>query len=174
MNKHALQKAKLIKGFIFDVDGVLSDGKIILNDEGIETKNFDIKDGFAVWSLTPLGYTKAIITGSSSKLVEHRARQLKIDHLFMGRIYKREAYKELKEISGLKDEEICYIGDDLIDLPILTQVGLSATPSNGVKEVKCRVDIVMSQPGGNGAVRELIELVLKAQGRYDAWVEEFL
>lgn len=172
--KTAIEKAKNIKAFIFDVDGVLSDGKIILDDNGIESKNFDIKDGFAVWSLTPLGYKKAIITGSSSTLVEHRAKQLKMDYLFMGKLNKRQAYKDFKEQSSLRDEEICYIGDDLIDLPLLLQVGLSATPSNGVDEVKKRVDIVLSHKGGNGAVRELIELVLKAQHRYDDWINEYL
>jgi len=173
MNKHAIQKAKNIKAFIFDIDGVLTDGKIILDDNGVESKNFDIKDGFAVWNLKELGFVRAIITGGKAMVVETRAKQLKIDYLYLGALDKLTAYNEFKKETGLEDYQIAYMGDDLIDLPIITRCGLATCPHDAVDEVKKRVDIVMNRNGGDGAVRELIEIVLKAQDIYDSWIKRY-
>jgi 3-deoxy-D-manno-octulosonate 8-phosphate phosphatase (KDO 8-P phosphatase) len=173
MNKHAIQKAKNIKAFIFDIDGVLTDGKIILDDNGVETKSFDIKDGFALWNIKEMGFVRAIITGGKASVVENRAKQLKIDYLFLGALDKLTAYNDFKQQSGFEDYQIAYMGDDLIDLPIITRCGLATCPNDAVDEVKKRVDIVMNAKGGNGAVRELIEIVLKSQDIYDSWIKRY-
>ncbi|MEF3192593.1 MAG: HAD hydrolase family protein [Campylobacterales bacterium] len=167
-------KALAIRAFLFDVDGVLTDGGIIINNDGIESKQFDIKDGFAISRLQRLGFVSGIITGRRSEVVEMRARELSVMWLRQGVLEKRVAYEEFKKQFNLHDEEIAYIGDDLIDLPILLRCGLSASPADGVAEVVARVDIVMHKNGGRGAVREFIELVLKAQGRWSELVEHYI
>lgn len=166
--KHALHdKTQKIKAFIFDVDGVLTDGGIILDDNGIESKRFNIKDGWAIVEIKKFGFTTAVITGRTSRLVQKRMEDLKIDYLVQGALDKRQAYADFKSRFGLCDDQIAYIGDDLIDLPLLTRCGLSACPGDAVADVASRVDIVMHKTGGYGAVREFIEFVLKTQGIWD-------
>lgn len=173
MKKDLHEKAQKIKAFIFDVDGVLTDGGIILDDNGVETKRFNIKDGWAIVEIKKLGFKTAIITGRTSNLVKSRMSDLKIDYLVQGALDKRQAYADFKTEFGLSDEEIAYIGDDLIDLPLLMQCGFSGAPGDGVEEVTSRVDVVMHKTGGYGAVREFIELVLKNQGRWDEIVAPY-
>jgi len=168
-----VNKAK-IKAFIFDVDGVLTGGEIIYTNGGEEAKVFNIKDGWAIVESKKHGFVTGIITGRSSELVAKRAAELKIDFLVQGELKKLDAYENFKAKYAIKDEEIAYIGDDLIDLPILTRCGFAVCPSDANDEVKSRVHLVSRFVGGKGAAREMIEEVYKAQGLWERIVEDFV
>ena len=163
-----------IKAFLFDVDGVLTKGEIVYANGGEELKAFNIKDGWAIVEIKKHGFITGIITGRSSAIVAKRAAELKIDFLVQGELKKLEAYERFKEIYKLEDEEIAYIGDDLIDLPILIRCGFAVCPADAVKEVKKRVHLISEFEGGKGAAREMIEKVLKAQEKWKPIVQSFL
>lgn len=150
-----------------DVDGVLTDGKIIFDSEGRELKFFDVQDGFGIVFVQRCGIKTAIISSRASGVITHRAKDLKIDKVYMGVYPKLGAYEQLLKEFRLKDEEVCFVGDDLADLCILKRVGFSAAVANAVDEVKEVVDYVAERSGGNGAVREIVELILKTQGRWN-------
>ncbi len=163
-----------IKAFLFDVDGVLTGGEIIYANGGEEAKAFNIKDGWAIVEIKNHGFISGIITGRSSELVTKRAAELKIDYLVQGELKKLEAYERFKEQYELQDEEIAYIGDDLIDLPILIRCGFAVCPADSCKEVRKRVHLISEFGGGKGAAREMIEKVLKAQDKWKTIVHSFL
>lgn len=167
MKKSVAGKLKAIKLVILDVDGVLTDGGIIYNDLGQETKVFDVRDGHGIKLLMRAGMDVAIITARQSKVVEVRAENLGIKLVLQGMKQKSKALDEVMEKTGLKADELAYMGDDLIDLPVLKRVGFSACPADAVEEVREAVDYVAKRPGGKGAVREFCELILKSQGRWD-------
>jgi 3-deoxy-D-manno-octulosonate 8-phosphate phosphatase (KDO 8-P phosphatase) len=171
MNSELVEKAKKIRAFIFDVDGALTDGGIYIDNNGIESKKFNIKDGWAIVKAKELGFVTGIITGKTSHVVEVRARDLKIDFVRQGVKYKNEAYLEFKKEFNLNDEEIAYIGDDLIDLPILTKCGFASAPADAANEVLDIAHFASKYRGGDGAVREMIEFVLKSQELWDDIVE---
>ena len=151
-----------------DVDGVLTDGKIILNSNGVELKAFYVQDGTAITYLHRAGIKTAIISGRNSKVVELRAKELNIEDVYQGIHNKIEAYEKILKKHKIKDYEICYIGDDLIDLPILRKVGFSVAVPNAPIEVKERVSYITDAPGGHGAIREITEKILKSQGKWEA------
>jgi 3-deoxy-D-manno-octulosonate 8-phosphate phosphatase (KDO 8-P phosphatase) len=156
---------------LFDVDGVLTDGQIELCSDGGESKQFSIRDGSAlVWAQRE-GLTVGLLSGRPSEVTTRRADELGIRLVIQSHSKKGDAYRQLLEANGFGDEHVAYMGDDLLDLPVLSRVGLSAAPSDAAAEVKARVDWVSAHPGGRGAVREFIELVLKARGRWDGIVE---
>ncbi|MBF0488994.1 MAG: HAD-IIIA family hydrolase [Candidatus Omnitrophica bacterium] len=157
-----LQKIKVL---IVDVDGVLTDGGIIMDANGVETKRFNVQDGLGLILWKKCGYKSAIISARQSAVVAHRASDLKIDKVFVGVIPKLGAYEALLKEWQVKDEDVCFIGDDLPDLEILKRVGFSVSVDNAVFEVKSIVHYVSRKKGGEGAVREIIELILKAQGK---------
>jgi 3-deoxy-D-manno-octulosonate 8-phosphate phosphatase (KDO 8-P phosphatase) len=158
-----LPKLKKIKAIFLDVDGVLTDGTIIYGSDGVEMKIFDIKDGFGITNAINNGIRVGIITGRKSDLVKRRAAELGIVDLYQGSIDKVTPFEEIKKIYSLEASEIAYVGDDILDLPLLRKVGFSAAPSNAVREVRTKVDYVSKALGGQGAVREIIDLILKAQ-----------
>ena len=168
------QSALKIKFIIFDVDGVLTDGGIYVGEKGEIYKPFNVKDGFAITSWHKLGLKSAIITGRQSEMVRIRAEKLGITALWQGNPDKRSAYDALKTKYELNDEEIAYVGDDIIDLPIMKQVGLPIAVNDAAPEVKKAARLVTGQIGGHGAVREAIEFILKKQGYWDKIVEEYL
>lgn len=170
----AAERAADIKLIIFDVDGVLTDGGIYVGDHGEMYKPFNVKDGLAITTWHKLGLRSAIITGRQSEMVRIRAEKLGITDLWQGNPDKREAYEALKEKYSLSDKEIAYIGDDLIDLPIMTKVGLPIAVGDAVFEVKKYALLVTEQTGGHGAVREAIEFILKMQGIWDKIVNKYL
>lgn len=174
ISSRALTAAEKIKLIIFDVDGVLTDGGIYIGASGELFKPFYCRDGLAITLAHKQGLQTAIITGRQSAQVEFRARELKISHVFQGNSDKRGAYQELKKLTGLQDEEIAYIGDDLIDLPIMLQVGLPLAVADAVAEVRSRALVVSGFPGGRGAVRELLEFIFKAQGRWEQIMADFI
>ena len=162
MNQECLKKIKVL---IVDVDGVLTDGGIIIDSNGVETKRFDVQDGLGLIVWKKAGFKSAIISARQSAVVAHRANDLQIDKFFVGVYPKINAYESLLKEWNVKDEEVCFIGDDIPDLGVLKRVGFSATVDNAVFEIKSIVDYVSPKKGGDGAVREIIEIILKAQGK---------
>lgn len=159
-------KARNIKLLLLDVDGVLTDGGIVLNDRGEEIKRFDVRDGHGIRLLLRAGLQIGLITGRISKVVSHRARDLGIRIVYQKAYNKLEVYQKIKRKSRLKDREIAYVGDDIVDLPVLRRVGLAMTVKDSWAELKPQVDYVTASEGGRGAVREVVELLLKAQGKW--------
>ena len=173
MTKSLKDKIKKIKLFIMDVDGVLSDGRIILDADGKETKNFDVQDGFGIVLLQKCGFKTAIISARSAGSVRFRARDLKIDKVYQDAYPKFAAYQSLLKESRLTDSDVCFIGDDLPDLVILNRVGFAVAVSNAVAEVKTAADYVTMKSGGRGAVREVVELILKTHGKWEEIIKIF-
>lgn len=168
------QKARHIRLIAFDVDGILSDGKIIYDGQDIETKAFYVQDGVGIKALQQYGILTAIITGRNSPMVTKRANELAIDYVVQGRDDKRDALVELITNLDLTLEQCAYMGDDLPDIKALKAVGLSATVPNAHEEVKKYTDIITQHAGGQGAVREVCDIILKAQGHYDGFLAKFL
>jgi 3-deoxy-D-manno-octulosonate 8-phosphate phosphatase (KDO 8-P phosphatase) len=157
------ERAKAVKLFVLDVDGVLTDGKIILNDDGVESKNFNVRDGMAIAIAIRKGYEFAIISGRYSKVVERRAAELGIREVFQNAGDKLKVFHTVLAKFELHAEEAAFMGDDINDLPILRECGFSSSPSDADEHVVEEVRFVSSKAGGEGAVRELVELVLEAQ-----------
>mgnify|MGYP000850630590 FL=1 len=155
-----------IKLVLFDVDGVLTDGRIYIDNNGVESKAFDVKDGHGLKMLQRSGFLVGLITGRQSQIVEHRARELGIDLIFQGVKEKLPVFEKIAGELQFKDGEIAYMGDDLVDLPVLRRVGFSATVADACEVVKAEVDFVACHRGGRGAVREFCELLLKESGRW--------
>jgi len=156
--------ARNIKLVIFDVDGVLTTGTLFFDNQGEEYKAFNSKDGHGLRMLLECGLQAAIITGRKSALVEHRMHDLGIDIVFQGYRDKRPAFDLLLQQTGLKPEQVAYMGDDVVDLPIMTQVGMAIAVSDAHHFVIQHADYVTKKPGGTGAAREAIEYILQAQG----------
>ncbi|AMV35973.1 KdsC family phosphatase [Planctomyces sp. SH-PL62] len=157
-------RCEAIQVLAVDVDGVLTDGRIIVDDAGVESKNFHVRDGlaFALWH--KVGKSSAILSGRRAAVVERRAAELKIQRVVQGIADKGEAFRALLAETGATAEQVCYVGDDLIDLPVLRAVGLAACPADAVAEVRESAHLTTVAAGGNGAVREVVEVILKAQG----------
>ena len=160
------RKAAKIKLLLLDVDGVLTDGRIIIDDRGVETKQFHVRDGQGIALLRSAGVEIGFITGRSSAVVRHRAKDLGVRLVFQGVANKLACYAEIKRRQGLKDEQIAYVGDDLIDLPVLLRAGLAFSVADGWPGLSAAADYVTAAAGGQGAVREVAELLLKAQGKW--------
>ena len=151
----------------FDVDGVLTDGRIIIDDEGRESKNFYSRDGLGLKILLKAGLEVVLITGRESRLLEIRARDLGLSEIHQGVEDKWTVLEKVLKRKGLSPREAAFAGDDLIDLPALTRVGLALAPADAVPEVLAEAHFVAPSPGGRGAVRQMIEFILKGQGRWD-------
>lgn len=169
----AIERAKKVELIIFDVDGVLTDGKIYMGENGEFFKAFHCRDGFGITTANKLGLKTAIITGRKSIFTANRARELKIHSVKQGQMNKRGAYNELKAEFNLTDEKIAYVADDLIDLPVLVQVGFRAAVGDADEEVKKIAHFVAEKFGGNGAVREILEFIFKAQGKWDKVLQQY-
>lgn len=168
-------RAARIRLLALDVDGVLTDGRIVLDDTaGGHSKNFDVHDGFGLILWAKAGLASAIITAERSQVVARRARQMRIAWVAQYARDKRRAYDRLRRHFRLPDAAVCFLGDDLLDLPVLTRVGLAIATANAVPEVRRAAHYVTRKPGGRGAVREAIERILKAQGRWTPLVREYL
>jgi 3-deoxy-D-manno-octulosonate 8-phosphate phosphatase (KDO 8-P phosphatase) len=157
-----------IKLLLLDVDGVLTDGRIVINDAGQETKSFDVRDGHGMKLLQRSGVRIGIITGRRSAVVEHRMRELGIDLVYQGVKDKLVPFLEILASQNLSAEQIAYVGDDVVDLPILRRVGFAATVADGCPDLKPHLHYVCRHGGGRGAVREVCELILKAQGFWES------
>ncbi|MDF2445050.1 MAG: kdsC [Moraxellaceae bacterium] len=169
-----MQLATGIRLLALDVDGVLTDGRLYFAEDGQELKTFDTQDGHGIKMLMQAGVQCAIITGRNTKLVERRARNLGIAHLLQGREDKLVALRELSSELGVALEHIAYVGDDWPDLPALRAVGLGVAVANAHQELRVHADYVTRLEGGRGAVREVCDLILKAQDRYDTALAPYL
>ena len=170
----AVRKCDAVELIVSDVDGVLTEGSIIFDNEGIELKRFHIRDGLGIKLWRRAGGKFAIVTGRSSHIVNVRAAELSIDIVRQGTEQKLAALKEIAAQLQLKPEQICYIGDDLPDLPALRFAGLGVAVADGCAEVRQAADYVTKLPGGRGAVRETIEYILNAQRRWDDVIQGYL
>lgn len=162
-----MEKAQKIRLLILDVDGVLSDGLIYMGNNGEELKAFNVRDGYGIRCALTSGIEVAIITGRKAKLVEDRCKTLGITHLWQGQSDKLIAYRELLETLSLRPDEVAYVGDDLIDWPVMADVGLSIAVADAHPLLPPRADYVTRIDGGRGAVREVCDLLLLAQGKLD-------
>ncbi|EEZ80223.1 MAG: 3-deoxy-manno-octulosonate-8-phosphatase KdsC [Candidatus Thioglobus sp.] len=173
LNKSYL-RAKEIKLIIFDVDGVLTDGGLYFSDDGQEFKRFNSLDGLGIKILKDNGIEPAIITARQSTTVEHRMKNLGIEHFYQGQEDKVVAFNDLLDKLSLNAEQVAYMGDDVIDLPVMTKVGLPIAVSNAHELVKEKSCIVTDKIGGHGAVREVCDFILKAQDKFDGAMNPYL
>ncbi|MFH1836735.1 MAG: HAD-IIIA family hydrolase [Candidatus Omnitrophota bacterium] len=168
-----IERAKKIKVLVLDVDGVLTDGRIIYGTYGDELKNFHVSDGLGIILLKRAGLKCVILTAKASRVVKKRAKELKIDKVYQNFHYKINAYAKIMKKFRVKNEEICFIGDDVIDIPILRRVGLAITVPNARESVKGYAHYMTKKEGGQGAVREICDMLLKAQGIWDKVTEKY-
>lgn len=158
---------------LLDVDGILTDGRIVLDDKGVETKAFDVTDGHGIKLLHRAGVEVGFITGRRSLVVEHRARELGVREVHQGVKEKILVLREVLRRRNLEPERVAYAGDDVVDLPILLRVGLAISVPNAPEYVRERVHWVTRASGGRGAVREICDEILKATGRWDALTRRY-
>lgn len=163
-----VERAARVKVMIFDVDGILTDGSLTYGPDGEVTKTFNVLDGLGIQLLQKTGVATAIISARKSPIVNARAKDLGINYVWQGFHDKRVAFAELLAQTGLTAEQCGYIGDDVIDLPLLLQVGFAVTVPTGHPEVQHRVHYVTRNPGGRGAVREVCDMLMRAQGTYES------
>lgn len=161
----ALPQARQVRLLLLDVDGVLTDGSITYLSGGGESKSFNTQDGLGIKLLQESGVAVGIITARTSEAVERRARDLRFAHVFQGQEDKLTVYEAILKETGLRPPQTAYMGDDLMDLPLLNRVGFAAAPANAVPEIRQRAHYTTERGGGRGAVREICDLILEAQGQ---------
>jgi 3-deoxy-D-manno-octulosonate 8-phosphate phosphatase (KDO 8-P phosphatase) len=169
-----LERARKTRLLIMDVDGVLTDGRIIQDSYGHELKVFDVKDGHGIVMAHRAKLRTALISGRASETITRRAEELGIELVFQKIWNKLEVYEKILVDTQLTHEEVAYIGDDLIDIPLLRRVGLAVAVADAVHEVKAASHLTTQRAGGQGAVREVIELILRAQGHWDMLIERYI
>ncbi|HMK59788.1 MAG TPA: HAD-IIIA family hydrolase [Dissulfurispiraceae bacterium] len=165
--------AAKIRLLILDVDGVLTDGSIILDNNGTEIKSFHVRDGHGIKMLRKIGMRVAIITGRYSEVVTRRSIELGIEDVFQRCHVKTEAYEKLLDKYRLSDYETAYIGDDVVDISLLKRVGLPVVVADAHDEAKKYALMITEKPGGRGAVREITDLLIKAYGKWDEIIDEY-
>lgn len=166
MGENIKAKLKKIKMLILDVDGVMTDGRIVMDDDGREIKFFDVRDGHGLKMIQRYGIVVVLLTGRKSKVVLHRANDLGIKEIYQGSLNKKEIFGKILEKHHLPASCAAFLGDDIIDIPVLRQAGFSAAVADALDVVKKAVDYVTKNSGGRGAVREVCELILQAQGKW--------
>jgi 3-deoxy-D-manno-octulosonate 8-phosphate phosphatase (KDO 8-P phosphatase) len=169
-----LERARHIRLVVFDVDGVLTDGTLYLGDDGQEYKAFNSRDGHGMTMLQQTGVKLAVITGRSSEVVRIRMESLGIEHIYQGRRDKVPAYDEVKRTTGLSDARIAYVGDDVVDLPVMRRVGLSIAVADAHPLVQQHAHWQTRSAGGRGAGRDVCELIMEAQGNLGNMMERYL
>jgi len=162
-----------VKLVLIDNDAVLTDGRIVYGDYGDELKFFDVQDGHGISMLKRAGLVTVILSGRKSRINKRRAKELHIAKVYQNVSDKLAVFPKILRTFKVKPEEVCYIGDDLIDLPILRRVGFAAAPANAIDEVKTMVNYVAQKSGGRGAVREVTDLILKSQGKWEQVTERY-
>lgn len=168
------RRAAGIRLVAFDVDGVLTDGSLFIGDGGEEYKAFHSRDGHGMKMLGATGVTLAVITGRESEVVRHRMESLGIDHVHQGCLDKRPAFESLLAETGIAPEEAAYVGDDVVDLPLLRRVGLAVAVADAAEAVRQRVHWITPSGGGRGAAREVCELIMEARGTLDTALAPYL
>ena len=168
-----IQRASRVSVLLLDLDGVLTDGRIVYADYGDELKCFDVQDGAGLVFWNRAGLHSAIITSRHSRLVKRRAKEMRVDFLAQKCLLKLPAYERMLTRFRVSDEQVCAVADDLMELPILRRVGLAVAVPNGVEEIRRLAHYVTKRPGGRGAVREVVELILKAKGLWSHVLERY-
>lgn len=168
-----LQRAAKVSLLVTDVDGVLTDGRIVYAEYGDELKFFDVQDGAGLVFWGRAGLKSAIISSRKSRLLQRRAKELGVDFLAQGQKLKLAAYEKILKRLRLSDEQVCAVADDLPELSMLKRVGLAVAVPNAVDEVKRVSHYVTTRSGGHGAVREVVEVILKAKGLWDQVLERY-
>ena len=171
--QEVVQRASRVSVLLLDVDGVLTDGRIVYADYGDELKFFDVQDGAGLVFWNRVGLKSAVITARTSRLLKRRAKEMRIDFLAQGRLLKLPTYETLLKRFRVQDEQVCAIGDDLMEVPILRRAGLAVAVPNAVEEVKRVSHYVTQRSGGRGAVREVIDLILRAKGLWDQILQRY-
>jgi 3-deoxy-D-manno-octulosonate 8-phosphate phosphatase (KDO 8-P phosphatase) len=166
MKKNLREKLKNIKMLILDVDGVMTDGRVIIDDSDREIKNFNVRDGHGIKLIQRYGIKVALLTGRKSEVVKHRARDLGIKEVYQKIFNKKEVFAKILLKNKLDSSEAAFIGDDIIDIPVLKAAGFSVAVADALDIVKKTVDYVTQNKGGHGAVREVCEMLLQAQGKW--------
>ncbi len=161
------QRASRIQGLLVDADGVLTDGRIVYAEYGDELKFFDVQDGAGLVFWQRAGLKSAVVSARKSRLLARRAKEMRVDTVIQGTLLKLPAYETLLKRWRLTDEQMCVVGDDLMELPLLRRAGLAVAVANGVEEVRLTAHYVTKHPGGRGAVREVVEHILKAKGLWE-------
>ena len=167
------EKASRIRLLLFDVDGVLTDGVVVMHADGSESKGFHIRDGAAIVWAQRAGIPVGLLSARTSGATTHRAAQLAVRIVVQGVKSKLASYDQIVRDAAIDDAAVAYMGDDLLDLPVIARVGLSGAPADAAPEVRERVDWVSQSGGGRGAVREFIELVLRAQDRWERVTRDY-
>ena len=167
------KRAKFIRLLLLDVDGVLTDGRIVYDGAGRELKSFDIKDGHGIKLLQQAGLEVGILSGRRSPALRLRAKELGIRLVRQRVLDKGKALETILHKKRFRAEQICFVGDDLVDLPVLARVGLAVAVVDSVEDVKANAHYITQHPGGQGAVREVCDLILKAQGKWKAVTQKF-
>ncbi len=173
MKKSLKDKLRKIKMLILDVDGVMTDGRIIMDDKGRELKNFDVRDGHGIKLLQRYGISVAILTGRKSKVVEYRAKDLEIKEVHQKAFNKEEVLEKILQKHKLQSEDVAYMGDDIVDIPVMRRVGFSAAVADSMEIVKKSANYVTKNRGGKGAVREICEMILQAQDKWPKVAERY-
>lgn len=168
------ERAADVRLLVLDVDGVLTDGKLYFDHDGNELKAFDTRDGLGIKALQRFGIEVAVITGRESGAVTHRMAQLQVKHVYQGREDKLSAFLDLLELTGLDAAQVCFAGDDWIDLPLLMRVGLAVSVPDAEERVKEHAHLITKRKGGDGAVREVCNLILAAQQKDQIILDEIL
>ena len=166
------ERAKKVKLLILDVDGVLTDGRIVYDNFGDELKFFNVNDGLGVYLLGKVGIKTVIITAKKTKAVMKRARDMRVAAVYSNH-YKLKIYQKVLKKFRVKDEEVCFMGDDLLDFPIIKRAGFAVAPPNATEEVKNTSHYITKKHGGKGAVRELTEIILKSQGLWEKAISRY-
>jgi 3-deoxy-D-manno-octulosonate 8-phosphate phosphatase (KDO 8-P phosphatase) len=166
IKKNLKEKLKNIKMLILDVDGVMTDGRVIMDDSGREIKHFDVRDGHGIKLIARYGIKVVLLTGRQSEVVLHRAHDLGIKEIYQKVFNKKEVFVKILRKNKLDAAEAAFIGDDIIDIPVLKAAGFSAAVADALDVVKKSVDYVTQNKGGRGAVREVCEMILRAQGKW--------
>ena len=167
LNDVTRRKLADISLLLMDVDGVLTDGRVIMADDGIESKQFSTRDGFGLVWVRKYGLKTGVISGRSSAATEQRCRNLRLDEIHLGQLKKLPVYQDIVARTKLDANKIAFVGDDVIDLSVMMKCGISAAPMDAHDEVLDYVDIVLQRPGGHGAVRRFLDLWLMATGQWE-------
>jgi 3-deoxy-D-manno-octulosonate 8-phosphate phosphatase (KDO 8-P phosphatase) len=167
------RRARAVRCILFDVDGVLTDGRITLDNAGVESKSFHVRDGHGIKLAQRKGLQVGLLTGRSSRVVDYRAAELGVTLVHQGSKRKEETLARIVEETGLPLEAFAFMGDDVVDIPVLSRVGLPCAVADAVAEVRRECLFVSSRPGGGGAARELIEHILAAQGLWEEIIGEY-
>lgn len=173
LSGEVVEKIKAVRWLVLDVDGVLTDGCVIMDDDGRETKHFNVRDGHALKMMIRFGYHVMFLTGRRSRVLEHRAKDLGVTEIHQKVLNKLEYFNEFMVQKGISFAEVAYMGDDIVDIPLMQRVAFSATVADASEEVPPLVDYVSPYRGGAGAVRDVCKIILKLQGKWKEVAERY-